>query len=69
MRLMGADGLHFYVSALGEKAKKVLENYANEKLPYVHYKDWSTVGKHLEESVSDEAAINDCLYQNMMKYR
>ncbi|CAH1791137.1 unnamed protein product [Owenia fusiformis] len=69
MKLLGADGIHLYTSNITEKNTKALKGYSNEKLKYLFKSEWKTVESKLERIVSDEAAMNDCIYKNMLKYK
>ena len=69
LRRLGADRVHIYVADPRQLDATVLTFYRNETLGMLSIKDWSVVERHVEKSVSDEAAINDCISSNIMSYR
>ena len=66
-RMMGADQIYLYHSHITTSNRKLLDIYENETLNLLHDVDWTEVESQVELAVSDEAAVNHCLYSNMMK--
>lgn len=68
-RMVGADQLYMYHGDIAATIKHLLKVYEKEALPFVHTTDWSAIMNNVDPIVGDEAAINYCLYEHMMKCR
>lgn len=68
MKLMGVDRVFVYNTNDTKQNKAITKMYKQEPLTYVEFSDWLKVSKHVDGIVSEEAAINHCLFENMMKF-
>lgn len=68
-RIMGAENVHLYVSSVSQPLDKLLGVYKQERVKFVDVTDWEVVERETELAVSDEAAVNHCLFKHMMDHR
>lgn len=68
-RANGAGELHLYVSEAGGKYEELLQEYQKEKLRFLKVVRWEEAERATEVVVSDEAAVNHCVMNNMMHDR
>ena len=47
----------------------LVQLYEKEALRFVEVVDWNVMDDNLESIVSEEAAVNHCIYTNMMKFK
>lgn len=69
LKYQGADALHIYVTNVNHQLDQLLHRYADDVFPFVTATNWTAVSSVVEAVVSAEAAINHCVYDNIMKYR
>ncbi|ELU03754.1 hypothetical protein CAPTEDRAFT_192321 [Capitella teleta] len=68
LRLLRADKVHIYTSVLDDRFSKVLKFYQQESFSIADLVDWKAADEQLDEVVSDEAAINHCIYNQLTAY-
>lgn len=68
LRHIGADKVHLYINEVKPQMKRILDFYEQETFSILSTVQWSNVSESTEQVVSDEAAVNHCIYQNMATY-
>ena len=70
LKFLGADGINLYVtSSSSRQLDQLLLGYEQDVFRLVTTSNWTTVHSVSETVVSAEAAVNQCVYDNMLKYR
>lgn len=69
MRMLGVGHVVLYISKETTELRQLLKYYENEVLKLVKVVKWNVMEENLETMVSSEAAVNHCIYTNMMKFK
>ena len=68
LRSLGADKVHTYVATISQPMQRLVDFYHNETFSILSSYNWTAVDMNVDLVVSDEAAVNHCIYHNMMAY-